>query len=63
MFLTAPETKDRTLEEMEVVFEIPAWKKAPKGSDLEKLAEEIETGNLKVHHKFGTTSHREDTSV
>jgi hypothetical protein len=64
MFIMAPETKGRTLEEMDVVFEIPAWKKAPRGSELEKIAEDIEAGNLKVQHKFGgTTSHREDTTA
>ena len=32
MFLTAPETKGKTLEEMDAVFDsgIPAWKSVPK---------------------------------
>ena len=50
MFLTAHETKGKTLEEMDEVFDSgrPAWKPAPKGSRLDRLQEEIETGKLKV---------------
>lgn len=50
MFLAAPETKGKTLEEMDVVFNSgrPAWKGVPKGSRLDVLQREIEAGNLKV---------------
>lgn len=50
MFLTAPETKGKTLEEMDEVFDsgIPAWKSVPKGSRLDRLQHEIEKGELKV---------------
>ena len=50
MFLTAPETKGKTLEEMDTVFDSgrPAWKGVPKGSRLDQLQKEIEEGNLKV---------------
>jgi hypothetical protein len=51
MFFTAPETKGKTLEEMDVVFDsgLPAWKSVPKGSRLDQLQKEIEEGKLKVH--------------
>jgi NTP pyrophosphatase (non-canonical NTP hydrolase) len=50
MFLTAPETKGYTLEEMDEVFDsgLPAWRKLKKRSRLEELEEEIAQGNLKV---------------
>lgn len=50
MFLAAPETKGKTLEEMDAVFDsgIPAWKSVPKGSRLDILSKEIEEGKLKV---------------
>lgn len=50
MFLAAPETKGKTLEEMEEVFDsgLPAWKSAPKGSRLDQLEKAIEEGNLKI---------------
>jgi len=50
MFLTAPETKGKTLEEMDEVFDSgrPAWKGVPKGSRLDQLQRDIETGELKV---------------
>lgn len=50
MFLTAPETKGRTLEEMDEVFDsgLPAWKTLPKGSRFDQLQKDIEAGNLKV---------------
>ena len=59
MFLTAPETKGKTLEEMDVVFDSgrPAWRSVPKGSRLDVLQKEIEQGNLKVsiyHLDFDT---------
>lgn len=50
MFLTAPETKGKTLEEMDEVFDsgLPAWKSVPKGSRLDQLTKDIEAGNLKI---------------
>ena len=50
MFLTARETKGKTLEEMDDVFDVgrPAWRTAPKGSRLDALQREIEEGNLKI---------------
>ena len=55
MFFTAPETKGKTLEEMDEVFDsgLPAWKSVEKGSRLDKLQEEIKAGNLKVSYFFG----------
>ena len=52
MFLTAPETKGKTLEEMNDVFDSgrPAWKGVPKGSRLDALQQEIADGNLKVRN-------------
>jgi len=57
MFLTAPETKGKTLEEMDEVFEsgLPAWKSLPKGSRLDQLEKDIEAGNLKVAQPIGGT--------
>ena len=54
MFLTAPETKGKTLEEMNEVFESgrPAWKRGPKGSRLDVLQQQIAEGNLKVRTKL-----------
>jgi len=50
IFLTAPETKGKTLEEIDEMFDSgrPAWKKPPEGSELDKLQKKIEKGNLKV---------------
>jgi len=50
MFLTAPETKGKTLEEMDEVFDTgrPAWKGVPKGSRLDQLQADIEKGNIKI---------------
>ncbi|KAH0548224.1 MFS sugar transporter, partial [Trichoglossum hirsutum] len=50
MFLTAPETKGKTLEEMDEVFDsgLPAWRSVPKGSRLDQLEKEIEQGTVKV---------------
>lgn len=63
MFLTAPETKGKTLEEMDEVFDrgIPAWKTAKVGSRLDALAQDIERGEIKV----ATTGHNraEDVAV
>lgn len=55
MFLTAPETKGKTLEEMDEVFDSgrPAWKSVPKGSRLDQLEKEIEAGNLKIAPPIG----------
>lgn len=55
MFLTAPETKGRTLEEMDDVLDsgLPAWKSVPGGSRLDKLARDIETGTVKVTAPIG----------
>lgn len=56
IFLGAPETKGKTLEEMDEVFDRgrPAWKRPPRGSRLDRLALEIEAGNLKISGPFGT---------
>lgn len=58
MFLTAPETKGKTLEEMDEVFDsgLPAWKAVPKGSRLDQLQKDIEAGNLKVSAPLGRTA-------
>lgn len=50
MFLTAPETKGKTLEEMDDVFDSgrPAWKAVPGGSRLDQLQKDIESGHLKI---------------
>lgn len=50
MFLLAPETKGKTLEEMDDVFDsgLPAWRSVPKGSRLDQITKDIEDGNLKV---------------
>ena len=50
MFLTAPETKGRTLEEMDDVFDsgIPAWKSVKSESRLDRYQRDIEEGKLKV---------------
>jgi hypothetical protein len=55
MFLTAPETKGKTLEEMDDVFDrgIPAWKTRATTSRLDQLTRDIETGELKVATKRG----------
>lgn len=51
MFLTAPETKGRTLEEMDEVFDsgAPAWRSTAGPSRLDQLKADIEAGNLKVN--------------
>jgi len=50
IFLTAPETKGKTLEEMDEVFDsrVPAWRSRPQGSRLDRLARDIEAGKVKV---------------
>ena len=50
VFLAAPETKGRTLEEMDEVFDsgLPAWKSPRNASRLETLAKDIEAGKVEV---------------
>ncbi|KAG4424863.1 MFS sugar transporter [Cadophora malorum] len=50
MFLTAPETKGKTLEEMDDVFDsgIKPWKGVKKGSRLDQLEKDIEAGKVKI---------------
>ncbi|CBY00000.1 similar to glucose transporter [Plenodomus lingam JN3] len=50
MFLTAPETKGRTLEEMDDVFDsgLPAWKAGKIASRFDQITRDIEKGDLKV---------------
>lgn len=64
MFLTAPETKGKTLEEMDDVFDsgIPAWKAGKVGSRIDQIERDIETGNLKVATS-GRGQHIEDAAV
>lgn len=52
MFFTAHETKGKTLEEMDEVFDGPfkPWQKAPVGSRMDELARDIEAGKVKVGH-------------
>ncbi|KAK7180275.1 MFS sugar transporter [Paraphaeosphaeria sporulosa] len=61
MFLTAPETKGKTLEEMDEVFDsgIPAWKTHGGSSRLDQLQRDIEKGDLKITtaaHPTATTT-------
>ncbi|KAJ4305242.1 high affinity glucose transporter [Kalmusia sp. IMI 367209] len=60
MFLTAPETKGKTLEEMDEVFDrgIPAWKTHSGQSRLDQLQRDIEKGELKV--TTGAQTHTEE---
>ena len=62
MFLTAPETKGKSLEEMDDVFDsgLPAWIPVPKGSRLDEIEKEIEAGNLKVIAPTGGASNASD---
>ena len=55
MFLMAPETKGKTLEEMDEVFDTsrPAWRAVHKGSRLDQLQKDIEAGHLKVNAPGG----------
>ncbi|KAL8923975.1 MAG: hypothetical protein Q9208_004259 [Pyrenodesmia sp. 3 TL-2023] len=57
-WLTVRETKGKTLEEMEEVFESgrPAWRGVASGSRLDKLQRDIAEGTVKV--KFKTRSRR-----
>lgn len=55
IFFTAPETKGRTLEEMDLVFDsrYKPWQKIPEGSRLDDLARDIEAGTVKVAAPVG----------
>ncbi|KAF2280027.1 high affinity glucose transporter [Westerdykella ornata] len=50
MFFTAPETKGKSLEEMDDIFDsgIPAWKTAGTGSRLDQLQRDIEKGEVQL---------------
>ena len=50
VFFAAPETKRKTLEEMDDVFDArkPAWERRLSGSRLDAIQRDIEVGNLKV---------------
>lgn len=50
IFLAAPETKGKTLEEMDIVFDSGKWpwQGVPKGSRLEELEKDIEKGAVQV---------------
>lgn len=52
MYFTAFETKGKTLEEMDEVFDglYKPWQKPPVGSRLDKMAKDIEAGKVKVEH-------------
>jgi MFS family permease len=66
MFLMAPETKGRTLEEMDEVFDsgVPAWRsKAPVESRLDRLRADIEAGHHKVDAPGSVEHHAETTKV
>jgi Sugar (and other) transporter len=52
IFLAAPETKGRTLEEMDEVFDsgVPAWRSTATSTDrLERIRQDIEKGTLVVN--------------
>ena len=57
MFFAAPETKGKTLEEMDDVFDrgIPAWKTSGTLSRLDQLQADIEKGEVKVKTGGGAT--------
>lgn len=50
IWVAAPETKGKTLEEMTEVFDSgrPAWERRGSGSRLDRIQKDIEDGNLKV---------------
>jgi len=50
VFVTAPETKGKTLEEMDVVFDskLKPWRAGPKGSRLDQLERDIVSGKVVV---------------
>lgn len=65
MFLLAPETKGRTLEEMDEVFDsgIPAWRsKGQVTGRLERLAADIEAGNVRVDAPGAHALHTADST-
>ena len=61
MYFTAYETKGKTLEEMDEVFDgnFKPWQKSSAGSRLDKIAKDIEAGKVKVEH----VSHVRTTEV
>jgi hypothetical protein len=61
MFFTAPETKGKTLEEMDTVFDsgIPPWKAGKIESRLDQLQRDIEAGDVKVNQNKGFWPGRE----
>lgn len=63
MFFTAPETKGKTLEEMDSVFDtgIPPWKSGKIESRLDQLQRDIEAGDVKVGSNKGP-SHLESVA-
>jgi MFS family permease len=65
MFLTAPETKGKSLEEMDEVFDmgIPAWKTGKIESRLDALQRDIEAGNVKVSTTGTAHNRAEDVAV
>ncbi|KAL2062853.1 hypothetical protein VTL71DRAFT_5925 [Oculimacula yallundae] len=65
MFLTAPETKGKTLEEMDDVFDsgIKPWKGVKKGSRLDQLQKDIEAGNVKIEGPLGGGRMEEKVAV
>lgn len=56
MFLAAPETKGKTLEEMDTVFDsgIPPWRSGKIESRLDQLQRDIEAGDVKVANNKGS---------
>lgn len=63
VFLAAPETKGKTLEEMDEVFESgrKAWQPQPKGSRLDDLTKRIEEGTFEASGRADINSRREQT--
>lgn len=62
MFFTAPETKGKTLEEMDDVFNsgLPPWRAVSTGSRLDQLQKDIEAGNLKIVAPIGAAVARDE---
>ncbi|KAL3427742.1 glucose transporter [Phlyctema vagabunda] len=62
MFVAAPETKGKTLEEMDEVFDSgrPAWRTGSTRSRLDDLEKEIQNGQLKVVPPVGRLSKEDD---
>lgn len=61
MFIMAPETKGKTLEEMDDVFDsnIKPWKGVKKGSRLDQLQRDIEAGKVKIAGPLGAGNVKE----